>query len=176
MCTNEYLKKSYILFWNGWRARPRNGPLAKITKGKMLSFLFETGRFNLGKLEASKYSAELGFKEYETTFLGSKYWLIGNFLILWISMNGGWTGLRGLEVGVELSWFRNGIVNRIISQIWATQRNTIYLPNSLYQLQIAKTLILSLPTMKLALYKSSLACGTFILLHRSNYVLFLSLV
>lgn len=83
----------------------------------MLSFLFETGRFNLGKLEASKYSAELGFKEYETTFLGSKYWLIGNFLILWISMNGGWTGLRGLEVGVELSWFRNGIVNRIISQI-----------------------------------------------------------
>lgn len=71
--SNEFLKKSYILFWNGWRDRPRNGPLAKITKGKMLSFLFETGRFNFEKLEANNYSAELSFKEYETTFLGSKY-------------------------------------------------------------------------------------------------------
>lgn len=85
-------------------------------------------------------------------------------------------GLRGLEVGVELSWFRNGIVNRVIAQIWATQRNTIYLSNSLYQLQIAKTLILSLPTMKLALYKSSLACSTFILLHRIMTLFFLQTI
>lgn len=76
----------------------------------MLSFLFETGRFNFEKLEASKYRAELGFKEYETTFLGSKCWLIANFLILWISMNGGWTGLRGLEVGV-VSYLGSGMVS-----------------------------------------------------------------
>lgn len=66
----------------------------------------------------------------------------------------------------------------IISQIWAAQRNTIYLSNYLYQLQIAKTIILSSPTTKLALYKPSLACRTFIsiLLHRSHHLPFLSLI
>lgn len=35
-----------------------------------------------------------------------------------------WAGLRGLEVGVELSLGSNqgGIIKRVISQIWAAQR------------------------------------------------------